>query len=132
MVLQRSRSTTACFESDLKLPCDEEAFDDAPYGIAIINSVSGRITRANDAYCSLLGRSRERIVGQTWMRFTHLDDVARNVYVIHHMYETKSPQAFSRKRYIAGDGAVVPVDVIMAPLYEDYYGPTHIVTVRKA
>jgi len=131
MKLLRKRSCTLLFKSDLQRSSTNEAFDDAPYGIAIVNSVSGRITRANDAYCALLGRTRERIVGQTWMRFTHLDDVARDVYVIHHMYETKSPRAYSRKRYIASDGVVVPVDVIVAPLGEGNFGRIHSVTVRK-
>lgn len=78
-----------------------------------------------------MGRSRERIVGQPWMRFTHLDDVAHNVYVIYRMYETKARQAYSRKRYIDGAGVVVPVDVMVCPLPETAAEKTHIVRVWK-
>ncbi len=121
MQLLRKRVDSSFFES----------IDKVPYGIAIVDSVSGRIKRVNDAYCALLGRSRERIVGQPWMRFTHLDDVARDVYAIYQMYEAKAPQAYSRKRYIDGAGSVVPVDVMVSPLLGNESGKTHIVRVWK-
>lgn len=121
-------SASPCEDS---LITDDTYFEASSYGIAIIESVSGKISRANDAYCALLGRTRERIVGQPWMRFTHLEDVARNVYVIHQMYKTNAPRASSLKRYINVAGDIVNVEVEFAPFGEGSSGRSHIVIARK-
>lgn len=114
------------------IPEDHALLKDASVGVAIVDSVSGTILTANAAYCSLIGRERERVVGNTWMRFTHLDDVAHGVYAIYKMHETKSPWSFARKRYIGGDGEIVHVDVVVAPVGYGDAELTHVVIVRGA
>ncbi len=79
MQLLQTKNHASSLEPVFQFWNEKDSFEVSAYGIAIINSVSGTISRANDAYCALLGRSIVRVVGQTWMRFTHLDDVARDV-----------------------------------------------------
>jgi PAS domain S-box-containing protein len=111
---------------------DPSLFENAAVGIAIVDSVSGKILAANTAYCALIGRDRERVVGKTWMRFTHYEDISRIVYVIYKMHETKEAQAFSGRRYVDGNGGIVHADVTVLPFH---YGGTeraHLAIVRSA
>lgn len=87
---------------------------------------------ANRAYCALLGRARESVVGKTWMRFTHLDDVSRIVYVIYKMHETNEAQAFSGRRYVDGNGAIVHADLTILPFNYGEAERTHLAIVRTA
>ena len=102
----------------------------APLGIAIIRSVSGKIIHVNDAYCKLLGRTSQQVLGQTWMHFTHLDDVARDHYAIYQMFETKTPQILVKKRYVKPNGEIVHAHVTITPFNDGGKEPTHIVMIQ--
>jgi PAS domain S-box-containing protein len=106
------------------------AFKKAPLGIAIINSSSGKIIHANDSYCKLLGRPVTHVIGQTWMRFTHPDDVGHDQYTIYRMYETKAPQAFANKRYVGTDGSIIHAHVTITPFNDEGNEPTHMVMIQ--
>lgn len=106
------------------------AFKKAPLGIAIINSLTGKILHANDAYCALLGRTNSHVIGQTWMRFTHPDDVAHDHYTIYKMYESKANQAVANKRYINAQGEVIHARVSITPFNDTESEPTHMVMVQ--
>ena len=111
---------------------DPALFEASDVGIAIVDSASGKILLANRAYCALLGRARERVVGNTWMRFTHLDDVSRIVYVIYKMHETKEAQSFSGRRYVDGNGGIVHADLTVLPFNYGEAERTHLAIVRNA
>ena len=102
----------------------------APLGVALIKSVSGRIIHVNDACCHLLGRTAQQVLGQTWMHFTHLDDVARNHYAIYQMFETKIPQIFIKKRYVKPNGDIVHAQVTITPFNDGGKEPTHMVMIQ--
>lgn len=102
----------------------------APLGVALIKSVSGRIIHVNDACCHLLGRTAQQVLGQTWMRFTHLDDVARDHYAIYQMFETMSPQIFMKKRYVKPNGDIVHAQVTITPFNDGGNEPTHMVMIQ--
>ncbi len=110
---------------------DPSLFEDSAVGIAIVDSASGKILMANLAYCSLLGRARESVVGKTWMRFTHLDDVSRIVYVIYKMHETNEAQSFSGRRYVDGNGGIVHADLTILPFNYGVTERTHLAIVRN-
>lgn len=120
-------------EEKLMPPIAEQeslAFKKAPHGIAIIDSKSGKIVHANDAYCAILGRTVPHVIGQTWMRFTHLDDVARDIYALYQMNETKTQQTIAKKRYIRPNGDIVYANVTITPFNEYAGGQTHMVMVQ--
>lgn len=105
------------------------AYRKAPFGIAVVNSRNGYIIHANDTYCAMLGRTAAQVIGQTWMRFTHPDDVAHDHYTIFRMYESKATQAFATKRYVSADGSVVHARVTVTPFNDENGEQTHMVMV---
>jgi response regulator RpfG family c-di-GMP phosphodiesterase len=64
------------------------------------------------------------------MRFTHLDDVARDHYAIYRMYETKTPQIHIQKRYVRPNGAIVHAHVTITPFNNGGIEPSHMVMIQ--
>ncbi len=109
---------------------ESKVFMTAPIGLAIINSVTGTIMRVNDAYCAMLGRPRDCLVGKTWMQFTHPDDLIRDVYFIYKMRDTGESQMDRTKRYLRPDGAVVHATVTATPLGKAGADDAHMVMIQ--
>lgn len=106
------------------------AFQKAPLGIAIVNSLTGTIMHVNDAYCRLVGYAKPQVIGQTWMRFTHPDDVAPDQLAILRMYETGATQIGMHKRYLGPDGGTIHARVTITPFNGEREEPTHLVMVQ--
>lgn len=110
-------------------PVENVFFQHAPVGVAMISTVSGTILQVNDAYCVLLARAREKIVGFTWMAFTHPEDVSKDVYGIVTMLERKEVRVCRKKRYLRPDGSIVHADVTIAPIPFSGNEPIHMAMV---
>jgi diguanylate cyclase (GGDEF)-like protein/PAS domain S-box-containing protein len=83
------------------------AFNESPLGIVIIDR-DGRWQEVNPAWCDILGRPREGLLGRHFNDLTHPDDLAVGL----EMFATLEGGARSvqaEKRYLAGDGRIVHV-----------------------
>jgi diguanylate cyclase (GGDEF)-like protein/PAS domain S-box-containing protein len=83
------------------------AFHESPLGIVIIDG-EGRWQEVNPAWCAILGRSRDDLLGRHFNELTHLDDLAAGL----EMFATLEGGARSvqaEKRYMGADGGVVSV-----------------------
>ena len=88
----------------------------APWGIALIDSITAQILEANPAYCKIVGRTVEELKTMHWIDFTHLDDVQRGLGNIADMNIGKTARFSAQERYIQSDGTVVHVDTIVVPV----------------
>jgi len=77
--------------------------------------LDGRILDANDAYCQIVGRDRDEIVGTSLERFTHPDDYALTEETRRLLVAGEADQITYRKRYLRGNGQIVDVEVSKAP-----------------
>lgn len=109
---------------------ESHVFMAAPLGLAVINSSTGTIIQVNESYCSILGRSREHLIGKTWMQFTHQDDLIRDVYQILLMRQSGQTQTDRCKRYIRLDGTIIYAKLTLTPLQFDRTIPHHMVMVE--
>ncbi len=107
---------------------DPLIFSSAPIGMAVINTASGRIVQANDAYCRLLGYSREHVEGRTWMHFTHPEDIAQDLLCIRRMHQEGLAKIERTKRYIKPDCTIVHARIHITQLNQ-YHAPIHLVMV---
>jgi len=110
-------------------------FTHAPIGIAIINSKNGRINSANDAYCTMLGRAREHVEGNYWMRFTHPDDILHDFVCLKNLAKDTLNNVIRSKRYLHSNGSIIYANVTVIPM-DDNHGasganPTHCVMVQN-
>jgi PAS domain S-box-containing protein len=97
---------------------DERAgFDASPLGMLMAEPAELRLTRVNDSLCSLLGRSREELLGQRIVDLTHPDD--RGAVTDQHQALTDGTTVTykTEKRYLRPDGSVVWAAVYMTVLH---------------
>lgn len=113
-------------------------FEQAPLGIAVIDSLSGDIYEANPAFESIAGRSVQELRTLDWMEITHPDDIQKDLDNMAEMNAGKTSGFTMEKRYIQPDGNVNWINMTIAPMQvKDKNKPRHLcmtedINVRKA
>ncbi len=91
-------------------------FEQSPLGIAVIDSLDGRILEANPMYAAIVGRSREQLAAIDWQAITHPDDVRADLDNMAELNSGRIPGFNMRKRYLRPDGTAVWVGMTVAPM----------------
>ena len=95
-----------------------QGFDGSPIGMAVTDPASGRYLRVNDAFCRLLGRDRDALLGCCFTEITHPDDVDGDEAARAAMVAGELPHFEREKRYLRADGSVVWTSAHMVPLHD--------------
>ena len=112
-------------------------FEEAPLGVALIDSLNGQIHEVNPRFAQIAGRSREEMIRIDWMRITHPDDVQEDLDNMERMNAGEIPGFNMNKRYLRPDGSIVWISMTIAPLsVPDGDRPRHLcmiedITARK-
>jgi PAS domain S-box-containing protein len=100
--IERVRAMEVLHKSELHLL---SLFDQTAAGIAEAD-LAGRVTKVNNRYCEILGRSRVQLVGLRMHDLTHPEDFSRNIPLLDRLLETGN--AFTiEKQYLRPDGSSV-------------------------
>jgi len=91
-------------------------FEQAPLGIAVVDSLTGRIHEANPMFASITGRTREELEHTNWEGITHPDDVQADLDHMARMIDEKTDGFRIQKRYLRPDASTVWVSMSVAPL----------------
>ena len=91
-------------------------FAEAPLGIALIDSRTGRIDAVNDRFAAIAGRSREEMMASDWMRITHPDDVQAELDQMALLNAGEISGFQMNKRYLKPNGAPVWIGMTIAPV----------------
>ena len=106
-------------------------FEQAPLGVALVDSQSGLLLEANQHLADIIGVSAEDLIGIDPLGFTHPDDHAASQT---HIAALKSGRLASHtftKRYVRPDGTVVWASVTGAPIQVDTAdAPRHLFIVE--
>ena len=94
----------------------ETLFEEAPLGIAIIDSLSGHIHSANTRFADIAGRPREELATIDWMAITHPDDVGEDLDNMARLNAGEIPGFQMNKRYLKPDGSIVWISMTIAPV----------------
>ena len=92
-------------------------FEQAPLGVALLDSRSGWITEVNQRFCEIVGRTPEQLVGVDPIAITHPDDAAGNRALLSRLTAGEASGYRINKRYLRPDGAVVWSSVTCAPVH---------------
>ena len=80
LVIAAVRDITERYAEQTRLQAAEEqfrrSFDDAPIGMTIVG-LDGRYSAVNDAFCAIVGHSRDALIGLPRESISHPDDVAQ-------------------------------------------------------
>ena len=81
-------------------------FEESPIGMVTV-SPSFRFTRANDAFCRMLGYTEEELLARGFVDVTHPDDVERDVESVTRLARGEIPVYRTEKKYLRKDGRAV-------------------------
>ncbi|UVF21605.1 PAS domain S-box protein [Microvirga terrae] len=124
-VTEHVRSQLALRESEAHLTA---VFAQAAAGLVECD-LSGRFLRVNDRFCTIVGHTREELLGGLRMQdLTHPEDLPANLREFQRVPETG--EAFEiEKRYLRPDGQTVWVRNAVSPVYDDAGRPRTMVAV---
>lgn len=91
-------------------------FEQAPLGVALLDSRGSRITETNQRFADIVGRSPEELAGLDPMRITHPDDIRESLDYIAQLNIGKISGYRLNKRYLRPDGSVVWISLTCAPV----------------
>ncbi|MFM8445087.1 MAG: PAS domain S-box protein, partial [Methylococcus sp.] len=91
-------------------------FEQAPLGVALIDSLSGRILEVNPRFAEIAGRNQEELTRLDWMSITHPEDVPADRDNMARLNAGLIPGFRMEKRYLKPDGGVVWINMTIAPL----------------
>ncbi|WP_085027781.1 PAS domain-containing sensor histidine kinase [Ensifer aridi] len=94
-------------ESEQRLAATYQA---ATIGIAEADA-EGRLVRVNDAFCTMLGRSRDELLKMTFFDYTHEEDRENEAYQYGRQVRGEIESYTARKRVVRSDGTTVYLDV---------------------
>jgi PAS domain S-box-containing protein len=92
-------------------------FEQAAVGMVEFDP-AGRISRANESFCRIVGRSMEEIVGVTSHHYTHPADRDLARQHIRQIEDKSARRAVFEKRYLRPDGAAVWARATLSPLFD--------------
>lgn len=94
-------------------------FEQAPLGVALLDSGSGRITETNSRYAEIVGRRPDELIDLDPVHLTHPDDVSESQAQLGRLGLGEISGYRLNKRYLRPDGSVVWASVTCAPVRVD-------------
>ena len=89
-------------------------FADAPLGMALTDTHTGRFREFNDRFAAIAGWTREELSQLDWMAFTHPDDLQADCDHLARLRRGECDSFHIRKRYIRSDGSIAWVHLTVA------------------
>jgi PAS domain S-box-containing protein len=103
------------------------AFEHAPIGVTL-QDLSGHWLQVNRAFCEILGRPREQLIGLDSLTLTHPDDVAADEALLRDLLTGEARTAQVEKRYRNAGGHLVWCVASVSLVRDDAGCPLHLIT----
>ncbi len=92
-------------------------YEQAPTGIATLDSLSGRFSQINQKYCDIVGYSQEEMFDLSFQELTHPDDLQTDLDQMQQLLAGKISTFQMEKRYFRKNGEVIWVNLTCVPLW---------------
>ena len=113
---ERKRAEAALRESEKKF---RAIYEQAPVGVALIDSNSGSFIEVNPKYCEIVGRSQEEMTATDFQTITHPDDLEADLANMKGLREGRVRSFSMEKRYILPNNSVVWVNLTVVRMWEE-------------
>jgi PAS domain S-box-containing protein len=91
-------------------------FEQAPLGVALVDSQTGRIYEVNPRFAEIAGRTREELVTTDWMSITHPEDIEPDLNNMARLNAGEIPGFQMNKRLVRPDDSIVWINLTIAPV----------------
>jgi diguanylate cyclase (GGDEF)-like protein/PAS domain S-box-containing protein len=81
----------------------------------VFSDLEDRVIAVNDAFCRMIGFSREELIGEDSKQFTHPDDIGITEETLQRLTSDEVDQVRYVKRYLRKDGRVIVSEVSRTP-----------------
>ena len=106
-------------------------FEEAPLGVAVIDSLTGSIYQVNARFAEISGRGREEMIGLDWMSITHPEDVQEDLDNMALLNAGKISRFNMIKRCRHPDETYVWINMSIAPMsVADKACPRHLCMIE--
>jgi PAS domain S-box-containing protein len=106
-------------------------FDQAPVGIAKVDSITGNFIKANNQYAKLLDTTVEEMKQHNFQYYTYPDDLPKDLECMKRLNEGEISNFSIEKRYVNKSGGVIWVNLLVAALWKKGENPeNHIAIVE--
>ena len=115
-----------------------QGFDNAPIAMTLVEPATLRFLRRNDAFCTMVGRTRAELDEMTFADLAHPDELAADRASVAALLSGDLGQYLDEKRYLRPDGSEVWASVSITPVHEPdgtidvLFGQMVDITERKA
>ena len=110
-ITERKRAENALRHSEERF---KELFEQAPLGIALLDSLTGHFYEVNTMHAKIAGRTVDDLLTTDWMQITHPDDVQEDLDNMA-MLNAGALNGFQmEKRYLHPDGSIVWINMTIA------------------
>ncbi|MBT8338617.1 MAG: PAS domain S-box protein [Desulfatitalea sp.] len=99
------------------------------FGIAQIDSRTGKFERINQTYCDLVGYSQEEIMGMVFQEITHPDDLQADIDNMNLLRANRLRDFSMEKRYLHKNGDVVWVKLTVLPMWKSGDPPSRHIAI---
>jgi len=96
-------------------------FEEAPMGIGIFDSRTGRASQVNARYAEIVGRSKDEILAMDWKDYSHPDEIEENLHRLDLLMENSISGFSMDKRFLRPDGEEVWVNITVTPFRSTEY-----------
>jgi PAS domain S-box-containing protein len=118
-ITDRKQAEKALKESEERF---RTIFEEAPLGMGIFDSVTGKPYQINNRFAEIVGRTIEEIMYLSWEQYTYPDDIQENQHKMSLLISNKITGFSLVKRYVKPDGKVTWASVTVTPFkYRDNY-----------
>lgn len=93
-------------------------FEQAPLGIAKVDSETGDFITVNAEFCKIVGYTEEELTSSNFQKITHPDDIGENVNCLTKLRDGNIYDFSVEKRYLHKSGRTVWVNLIGARLWK--------------
>ncbi|QOX62129.1 diguanylate cyclase [Anoxybacterium hadale] len=99
-------------------------FEEAPLGIGIFDSITGKAVQLNERFAEIVGRRKDEVLSMDWADYSHPDEVEENRYRVSLLLEDKISGFSMEKRYVRPNGEEVWVNMTVNPFRSSHFLPT--------
>jgi PAS domain S-box-containing protein len=106
-------------------------FEEAPLGVALIDSLTGHIHAVNPMFARIVGRTREEMTAIDWMSITHPEDIQKDLDQMARLNTGEIEGFQMEKRYVRRDGSTVWIRMTIAKvIVDERTSPRHLCMIE--